>query len=249
MNVVICESEVVVNDRVAGILIEAVRQNPSIILGLATGGSPIGVYNNMVKDHVAHQTNYENVQTYNLDEYEGLSGDHPQSYRQFMNQNLFNHLNIKLENTHVPSGLGDLESVCRAYDAAIENAGGIDIQLLGIGTNGHIAFNEPGTPFDSMTHVTHLTENTIEDNARFFDSMDMVPKRAVTMGIKSILKAKKIILIAMGESKAEVINAMINGPVTESVTASALQNHPDVTVFIDQEAASLLVRSRLNHEL
>lgn len=241
MEVVICESEVVIYDRVARILIGAVRKNPSIILGLATGGSPIGIYNNMVKDYLENQTNYENVQTYNLDEYVGLLGDHPQSYRQFMNQHLFNHLNIKLENTHVPLGLGDLEKVCRAYDAAIENAGGIDIQLLGIGANGHIAFNEPGTHFDSMTHVAQLTKSTIENNARFFDSMDAVPKRAVTMGIKSILKAKKIILIAMGESKAEVVNAMINGPITESLTASALQKHPDVTVFVDKEAASLLV--------
>lgn len=240
MNIIICDSVLELNQKVADIFIAAVKKNPSIILGLATGSSPIGIYKNLVADYKNNQTDYKNVQTFNLDEYIGLEPTHSQSYRQFMNNNLLTLINIDLKNTYVPSGLGDHEQVCKQYDQSIVDAGGIDIQILGIGSNGHIAFNEPGTSFDSTTHVTKLTQETIASNARFFTSAADVPNKAVTMGIKSILKAKKIILIAIGTNKAAAINALINGPMTEELTASALQNHPDVTIYLDQDAAKLL---------
>ncbi|MDO6439851.1 glucosamine-6-phosphate deaminase [Cyclobacterium sp. 1_MG-2023] len=225
---------------VAQMFIEAVKVKPNIILGLATGSSPLETYENLIKDHKENGTDYSEVVTFNLDEYIGLEGSHSQSYRYFMNTSLFNGLNIPLGQTNVPSGTGDVNETCEAYENEITNAGGIDLQLLGIGTNGHIGFNEPGTPFDTRTHVTALTQETIDGNARFFESADSVPKKAVTMGIQSIMGAKKIALIAYGSKKAAAIRDMVNGPITESMPASILQNHPDATLFLDEEAAALL---------
>ena len=213
---------------------------PGKILGLATGSSPIGLYKKMVEYN--KQVSYKDIITFNLDEYVGLPLEHPESYYSFMHTNLFNHVDIKEENIHIPSGLGDnIEEKCKEYDIAIEKAGGVDIQLLGIGADGHIGFNEPGTSFDSGTHVTGLAEQTIKDNARFFDNdMSKVPTKAATQGIGTIMKAKNILLVANGKNKAQAIKDMIEGPIDTKCPASILQKHNSVVVVIDEEAASLL---------
>lgn len=228
------------NSAVADLLIKAVRDNPEIVLGLSTGNSPIGVYKLLIEDHLKNKTSYKFVTTFNLDEYEGLDGSNEQSYRFFMDKYLFSQLDIDKSNTHVPSGMGDLEEGCRKYDEMIKKTGGIDIQLIGIGTNGHIAFNEPGTPFDRRTHVAHLSEETIDANSKYFLSKDDIPKRAVTMGIQSIMEAKHVVMVAFGKNKAEAIKGMIEGPINTELPASVLQNHPHLSVFLDHEAKSLL---------
>ena len=240
MQIQIFQDEERLHHAVAQTLIDAVKANPKVVLGLATGSSPLETYNNMMVDHQKNGTDYSGVVTFNLDEYVGLEGTHPQSYRYFMNTSLFNGLNIPLSQTNVPDGTGDLKEVCETYEAKIAKAGGIDLQLLGIGTNGHIGFNEPGTSFDTRTHITELLQETIDGNARFFESAASVPKKAVTMGIQTIMDVKKVILIAYGSKKAAAIRDMVNGPVTESMPASILQKHQDVTLFLDEEAAALL---------
>lgn len=228
------------NAAVAAILIAAVRHNPKTVLGLSTGNSPIGVYELLIQDHIQNGTSYKSVTTFNLDEYEGLDGSSEQSYRFFMDKYLFNHLDIDKSNTHIPSGMGDLEAGCRIYDEKIKNAGGIDIQLIGIGTNGHIAFNEPGTPFNSRTHIAELSEETIMANSKNFLSMKDIPKRAVTMGIQSIMEAKQIVMVAFGKNKAKAIQEMIDGPITTKLPASVLQQHTEVSAYLDIEAAASL---------
>lgn len=216
---------------------------PGKVLGLATGSSPIGLYKEMIKDHKENGTSYRDIITFNLDEYANLPIEHKESYYSFMHENLFNHIDIKEENVHVPSGLGDLESSCKAYDEMIDK-NPIDIQLLGIGANGHIGFNEPNTSFESGTHVTDLTEQTRKDNARFFDPLgEEVPTQACTMGLKTIMKAKKILLVANGENKAKAVKGMLEGEITEDVPASILQNHNDVVVIIDKAASTLLEKT------
>ncbi|MDY2630330.1 MULTISPECIES: glucosamine-6-phosphate deaminase [unclassified Clostridium] len=218
-----------------------VKNNPKAILGLATGGSPIGMYKELIRMNKEGEIDFSKVTTVNLDEYVGLSGDHPQSYRYFMNENLFNHINIDKKNTYVPNGLAkNIEEECKNYDNKIENLGGTDVQLLGIGNNGHIAFNEPDEDLVSGTHLTNLTQDTIQANARFFDSIDEVPKTALTMGLGGIMKSKKIIVIASGESKAEAVKAMVNGKISTKMPASMLQMHRDVVVIVDEAAAKLL---------
>jgi glucosamine-6-phosphate deaminase len=220
--------------------IREVKNNPKLVLGLATGSSPIGLYKELAKDHQENHTSYQTVTTFNLDEYVGIQKDHPQSYYKFMFDNLFNFIDINKELVNIPSGaVEDVLAECEAYNQKLAQTK-IDIQVLGIGGNGHIGFNEPGTPFDSVTHQVQLDQNTRQDNARFFDSIDEVPTHAVSMGIKSILQAKKILLIASGLHKADAINAMVNGPIDPSCPASALQTHEHVILFIDQEAASKL---------
>ncbi len=227
-----------IDEEVANIFIQTIQNNPHCVLGLATGSSPLGVYQRLVQACNNHQVSFKDVTTFNLDEYVGLSEDHPQSYRYFMNHNLFNHIDIDKKNTHVPSGL-NMEEVTN-YDTKIQKAGGIDLQILGIGSNGHIAFNEPGTPLDSFTHIVELKESTRKDNARFFNSMEEVPTHAVSMGLASILKAKKIVLIATGQNKAKAIQALVENDVNVSLPASVLKNHPDATIYVDEAAASLL---------
>lgn len=214
---------------------------PGKVLGLATGSTPLGLYARMVKDHKENGTSYKDIRSFNLDEYVGLEITHPESYYAFMHRNLFDQIDIPEENTHVPSGLGDdLEGQAKKYDEMID-ASPVDIQLLGIGSDGHIAFNEPGTPFDSGTHVTDLAESTIRDNCRFFDNdMSKVPTQAVTQGIGTIMKAKNILLIATGANKAQAVKDMISGPIDVSCPASILQKHDNVTVIVDEAAASLL---------
>lgn len=217
-----------------------IRNNAKPVLGLATGSTPVGLYEYWIKDHKENKTSYHNLITFNLDEYVGLPADHAQSYRTFMRENLFNHIDIDMNNVHLPSGNGDLSEQCKAYDAAM-NEYQLDVQLLGIGRNGHIGFNEPGTPFHLTTHVVSLDEKTIADNARFFDGdKSLVPHQAITMGIASILKAKRIVLMASGESKADAVYEMIHGRISEQCPATALQNHPDVVVILDEGAASRL---------
>lgn len=222
-------------------MMETVKSNPNAVLGLATGSTPIGLYNRMVKDHQENGTSYKNIHSYNLDEYFGLAHDHNQSYFFFMNEHLFKHIDIDLSNTHVPSGIGDIQSNCDEYNAMLKKEP-IDLQLLGIGSNGHIGFNEPGTSFDSVTHYIELKESTRQDNARLFfnGNIDEVPTHAITMGIKNILEAKKVLLIACGENKAAVVKALVEGEPTTDVPATALINHPNFTLVLDEAAASML---------
>lgn len=215
------------------------KENP--VLGLATGSSPIGLYKKMIADHNSAGTSYKKVKTWNLDEYVGIPRDHEQSYWTFMHENLFEGLDIPEENIHIPVGdAEDEEAECVKYEESMEGIT-VDLQVLGIGADGHIGFNEPGAPFDSVTHLMDLTEQTRKDNARFFDDdIDQVPTRAITMGLATIMRARKIVLIATGENKADAIKGMIEGPLTTDCPASILQNHPDVVVVLDEAAASKL---------
>lgn len=217
-----------------------VTRNPELNLGLATGSTPIPLYEKLIEDHKLNGTSYKSIKTYNLDEYLGLSSDHSQSYRTFMTDNFFSEIDIKLKNTHIPSGnIDSAKEECKRYDELVRN-NPIDIQLLGIGTNAHIGFNEPGASFDSKTIVVDLAQETLDANVRFFDSMDDVPKTAITMGIGSIMEAKKIILVATGANKAEAIYNTVNGLITKDVPASVLQTHDNVVLYLDKEAASKL---------
>ena len=220
---------------------EDIKRNPEIVLGLATGGTPVGMYKELIRMYNEGELDFSKVTSINLDEYVGLSGDHDQSYRYFMNTNLFDHINIDKNNTFVPNGLAEnVEEECMAYDSRIQDMGGIDLQLLGLGANGHIGFNEPGEALSVGTHLTDLKESTIEANARFFDSIDDVARKAITMGLGGIMKAKKIMVIASGEGKAEVVKAMMSGKITTEIPATMLQMHRDVVLIVDEDAAKLL---------
>ena len=217
---------------------EVVANKPEAVLGLATGSSPIGLYENMIKDHKENGTSYAKCQSFNLDEYVGIDRNHSQSYWTFMHENLFHGIDLPEDKIHVP--YGNTKADCEGYEKAMENVS-VDIQVLGIGGNGHIGFNEPGTPFTEETHIVDLTEKTRSDNARFFENdINKVPTQAITMGIATIMKAKKILLVASGANKADAVAAMVNGPVDPACPASVLQNHPDVVVIVDEEAAAKL---------
>ncbi len=210
------------------------------VLGLATGSSPIGLYKRMIEDHETKGTTYKDIYTFNLDEYVGLPKEHPESYYSFMKKQLFDHIDIPKDHVHIPDGNGDLEVNAKAYDAAMAQKT-VDIQVLGIGGNGHIGFNEPGTSFDVKTHVTDLAERTRKDNARFFDPLgEEVPHQAITMGPANIMAAKNVVMIATGANKAQAIHDMIKGPVDVACPASILQRHASVTVIVDEAAAALL---------
>ena len=220
--------------------VELLAEKPAAVLGFATGSTPLGLYAELARLNTAGEISFKGVTSFNLDEYVGLDPTHPQSYRYFMEHNLFEHIDIDLAATHVPSGLDTSADALAGYDKAIAQAGGLDLQLLGIGINGHIGFNEPGTPLESLTHVVELTESTREANKRFFGSIDEVPTHAATMGIKTVMNARGIMLIATGENKADAIAATVNGPVTAEVPASVLQLHPNVELYLDEAAASKL---------
>ena len=225
----------------AELIAARMKAKPDIILGLATGSSPVGVYDELTRMYEAGELDFSAVRSFNLDEYYPLSPDNDQSYRYFMNKNLFDRVNIDKANTRVPSGVAeDVEKECADYDAALAAAGGTDVQVLGIGGNGHIGFNEPDGFFTAATHKVALTENTIKANARFFASEDDVPRFAVTMGMGAIMSAKSIVLVANGEAKAQAVASMLTGGIDPLCPASILQLHPDVHVFIDKAAASLL---------
>ena len=218
--------------------VNLLTRKPNAILGGATGSTPLGLYAELVRLNKEGKISFKDASSFNLDEYVGLDGTHDQSYRYFMDHNLFDHIDIDKSRTRVPSGIDTSDPA--AYDKEIAAAGGVDLQLLGIGNNGHIGFNEPGTPFGSLTHIVELTESTREANKRFFSSIDEVPTHAVTMGVKTVMQARSIILMAIGPAKAPIMKEMLQVPVTEKVPASVLQLHPDVTVYMDYEAAKLL---------
>lgn len=227
--------------KAANIISAQVIMKPNAVLGLATGSTPVGAYRQLIEWYNKGDIDFSQTFSVNLDEYSGLSGEHDQSYRYFMDHNFFDHINIKKENTNVPNGLAqDAEAECRRYNHVIRSLGGIDLQLLGIGGNGHIGFNEPGAAFEKETHLVTLTEQTRESNARFFAGLGEVPTHAFTMGIKSIMSAKKILLLATGKNKANALRDSFFGPVTPGVPASILQLHNDCTVIADEEALSLI---------
>lgn len=220
----------------ANIIASQVILKPNSVLGLATGSSPVGAYKELIKKYQNGELDFSNVTSVNLDEYIGLDGENDQSYRYFMNTNLFNHVNIDKEKTFVPSGIAaDIEKECKKYDDNIARLGGIDLQLLGIGLDGHIGFNEPDEVFTKATHKVTLDESTIEANARFFQSIDDVPRAAVTMGMGGIMGAKRVLLIANGESKKEIIEKAFFGPIDPKVPASILQLHSDLTVIYSKK--------------
>ena len=240
MKVIVTENYQEMSQKAAEIIIGIVKNNPNAILGLATGSSPIGTYQNMIKDHKENGTSYKSVKTVNLDEYVGLTADHDQSYAYFMRTNLFDSIDIDLANTNLPCGSApDAKAECDRYNALLATMQQ-DVQVLGLGSNGHIGFNEPGTPLDSVTHLVDLTENTIKDNSRLFASIDEVPRQALSMGIKNIMNSKAIIMVVSGKNKAEAVRGMVKGEVTPALPASVLQLHPFVTLVCDKEAASLL---------
>lgn len=244
MEIIIQENYAAVSQQAAAVVADVVRSRPGAVLGLATGSTPLGLYQELIRLHREEDLDFSQVTTFNLDEYIGLSAEHPQSYHYFMHDNLFRHINVPVENIHIPDGTtSDCQAFCESYEERIASSGGIDLQVLGIGSDGHIAFNEPGSSLVSRTRVETLAEQTIEDNARFFASADDVPVEAITMGVGTILDARKIILLANGANKSSAVAAAAEGPVSSQCTASALQNHPDTIFFLDTEAASQLQMS------
>lgn len=240
MKVIITENYEEMSRVAADIIIGLVKKNPEAVLGLATGSSPIGTYDNMVKDHLENGTSYKNIKTVNLDEYVTLAPDHDQSYAYFMRKNLFDRVDIDPANTNLPSGIApDAQAECDRYNALLDTMKQ-DIQLLGLGSNGHIGFNEPGTPFGSVTHLVDLTENTIKDNSRLFANIEDVPRQALSMGIKNIMQAKSILMVVSGANKADAVYGMVKGEVTPDLPASVLQLHPNVTIVCDKAAAAKL---------
>lgn len=237
--------------RVAATFVAAlVRKKPTCVLGLATGSTPLGLYRELIRLHREEGLDFSRVTSFNLDEYVGLAPSHPQSYRYFMQHNFFQHVNIDQRNTHVPDGRAlDFEAHAEQYERRIKDEGGIDLQVLGIGSDGHIAFNEPGSSLGSRTRLKTLTSETVRDNARFFSDPAEVPRLAVTMGVGTILESRRCLLLACGRHKAEAIRATIEGPVTAQVTASALQLHRDVIAVVDEDAASSLYRREYYREV
>jgi glucosamine-6-phosphate deaminase len=242
MKVYVTEDYKAMSRKAANILSAQMILKPNSVVGLATGSSPVGMYHQLIDWYKKGDLDFSEIKTVNLDEYVGLEPTHEQSYRHFMQENLFDHVNINPANTNVPDGLAaDPQAECQWYNQVIRSMGGIDIQVLGIGHNGHIGFNEPGQAFEQETHVVNLTERTIQANARFFASPDDVPRQAMTMGIKSIMMARKILLVISGEEKADIAKEAFTGPITPLVPASILQLHPYVTLVGDKAALSKLM--------
>ena len=228
-------------DEVTALIFGAWKKKPDLVLGLATGNSPLGVYRRLIELNHRHEMDFSQVRTFNLDEYLGLQEDHPQSYAYYMDNNLFSHINIRRENVHRLKGKPkDIDAHCLEYENAIREAGGIDIQLLGIGRNGHIGFNEPCSSLSSRTRVKTLTRETVEDNAPLFGREEQIPRFVLTMGIGTLMEAREIVLMASGLKKRDAIHLMVEGPVTALVPASALQLHPFVKIVVDEESSGLL---------
>ena len=237
MKIIRCKDYEDMSRKAAALFYSQIHMKPDCVLGLATGGTPVGTYKQLIKWYEEGDLDFSKVKSVNLDEYIGLDGDHDQSYRYFMNNNLFNHVNIDKANTNVPNGKAeDMTAEALRYEALIESLGGIDMQLLGIGNNGHIGFNEPADQLVGATHKTRLTESTIQANSRFFASADEVPKHALTMGIAPIMKAKKIIMLVSGKNKHAVLREMLSGVLTTQNPATFLNLHDDVTVVCDEDA-------------
>ena len=239
MKIIITKNYEEMSDKAFEVMKEVVVNKPDAVLGLATGTTPIGLYKRMIED-CKKGTSYKNIKTVNLDEYKGLDYSSDQSYVYFMRDNLFDHIDIDLKNTNIENGKAeDADKECARYNALLENMQQ-DIQLLGLGSNGHIAFNEPGTKFGSLTHVVDLTESTIKDNSRLFKDISEVPRQAFTQGLRNIMNAKKILILASGANKAKAVYGMVKGEVTEALPASVLQLHPDCTLIVDEAAGALL---------
>lgn len=227
--------------KAANIISAQVIMKPKCVLGLATGSTPIGTYDQLAEWYEKGDLDFKEITTVNLDEYKGLERNNDQSYYYFMNKHFFSRVNVPYENTHLPNGMEtDVEKECIRYEKLIESVGGVDLQLLGLGHNGHIGFNEPCDAFEKDTHCVELQESTIQANKRFFESIDDVPRKAYTMGIGTIMRARKILVVVNGKDKAEIVKKAFFGPVTPKVPASVLQLHPDVTVVGDKEALSLI---------
>ncbi len=243
MRVIIASDYEELSKRAAELVKNRLRAKPGLVLGLATGSTPLGLYREMCRMYREEKLSFAQVKTFNLDEYLFLAPDHPQSYHHFMFQNLFNHLDVPRENIHIPDGMArDPEDFCRWYEEEIEKAGGLDLQVLGMGSDGHIGFNEPGSSLTSRTRIKTLDQQTIEDNSRFFNNKKEVPRFAITMGVGTIMEAEEIILLAGGAKKAPIVARAIEGPITSQVTASVLQVHPRVVVILDEAAAASLER-------
>ncbi len=252
MLVIVKEDYTAMSKEAAKIVADRIRRKPNLVLGLATGGTPLGLYKELIRMHREEGLDFSKVITFNLDEYIGLPPEHDQSYHYFMWENFFKHININPANVHIPQGIfGDvkispyetdpkIEAYCQWYEEQIKKFGGIDLQILGIGANGHIAFNEPGSSLGSRTRIKTLTEKTRQDNSRFFKSIDEVPKYAITIGIGTIMEAKEVILLASGESKADAVKAAVEGPITAMCPASMLQIHRKAIIIVDKKAASKL---------
>ncbi|MFT5873645.1 MAG: glucosamine-6-phosphate deaminase [Clostridium sp.] len=241
MRIIVVDNYDEMSKKAALMIASQIMLKPNSVLGLATGATPIGMYKELVELYSKNEVDFNEVKTFNLDEYYVINRENPESYYNYMMVNLFSHININMENINVPSGMAkDVNAVCREYENKIKEAGGIDMQVLGIGGNGHIGFNEPDVNFEAETHLVNLDEQTIEANSRFFDSIEDVPIKAISMGIKTIMNSKKIILLANGLSKAKSIEGAVKGKINPKVPASILQLHNDVTIIIDKEAASLL---------
>lgn len=238
INIIKVNSEQQFNETGAGIIASLLQSNPRAILGLATGGTPVGVYQKLVELYREGVVSFKHASSYNLDEYVGLPENHSESYRRFMDEKLFSQVDIQIENTHVPAG--NSEHAAEEYTRLLEKAGQIDLQLLGLGHNGHIGFNEPGENLHGPTHIVELDELTRQANARYFASVEDVPTHAVTMGIGTILQAKQILLMAKGADKAEIVARALKGPITTQCPASLLQTHANVVVVVDQAAGGLL---------
>jgi len=227
--------------KAADIVLKKIKTSSFLSLGLATGSTPLGLYKHLIQDYLKSYTSYEYVTTFNLDEYVGLKPHHPDSYHSFMKKHLFHHLDIPTDQTHIPDGIAeDLKSECKRYEKVIQDAGGIDLQILGIGTNGHIGFNEPDTSFHSSTHVVSLADSTRKDNARFFKNPEEVPTHAITVGLKTIFNSKEILLLVSGKNKAPILKQLVEGNINESLPASILKKHNHVTIIADEDALSLL---------
>lgn len=237
MKVIVCDNYEKMSLEAARIFATQIIIKPNCILGLATGSTPVGMYNYLSDMYKKGELDFSDVTTFNLDEYYPIEHSNDQSYHYFMNENLFSKINVPAENIHIPDGSSaNPEEECKKYEESISKAGGIDLQILGIGQNGHIGFNEPATVLDPETHVTDLTENTIESNSRFFESKDLVPTKALTMGIGSIMKAKKILLLASGKSKQDIVKKLLESGIDTNIPATMLKAHPDVTLICDKDA-------------
>ncbi|MCM1988313.1 glucosamine-6-phosphate deaminase [Oceanirhabdus seepicola] len=241
MEIIIVKDYKELSKKASNIIASQMILNPRSVLGLATGSTPIGTYKELVRMNKEDIIDFSNIMTFNLDEYHGLDKYNNQSYFYFMENNLFSYVNIDSQNINIPDGKAEnIDHECKSYEEKIKNAGGIDLQLLGIGRNGHIGFNEPDVKFEAFTHLVELDEDTIKANSRFFDSIEDVPTKAISMGIKTIMHSKKILLLASGEEKAKTVYDMVYGKITPELPASVLQLHPDVTIIVDEAAGSMI---------
>jgi len=243
MRVIIEKDKEAMGRKGAQFVANVVRNKPDAVLGLATGSTPLPLYQELIRMHKEEDLDFSRVTTFNLDEYYGLGPSHDQSYRYFMQENLFKGLNLPPSHINVPTGTApDVQAACARYEEMIEEVGGIDVQVLGIGGDGHIAFNEPGSSLASRTRLVTLDEQTIRDNSRFFDKPEDVPRFAITMGVGTVLEARQCLMLANGAKKAQVLAQAVEGPITSQITASALQLHPNAIVIVDEEAAGKLAR-------